>query len=488
MKPKLLLVGPYQRNLRVGQYASPPYGAYRLASWVKKYADITVIDPIIDSYLLQDIISRETFDFVGYSILQPSIEGSIRTIYNIAKKQPKATHLAGGQGASFNAKLLLEKTPLEVIVKGYGELGLTDILLNGVNESTPGIVTPNFETPQRMLTEEEFKEISSSLDFAMIPFEKYWSKVRNTYDAKVLQKTKTTNLVNTIRLSTTNYCPIGCIHCSSTNFLNNYTETKIKRPKVIRLEPPEIISMIKKAITAHPNVESFYFNDDDFTQDTLRLENFSKLSKDILHSKYKYICLSRVDTIDDKILKYMKEGGFQLIFYGVETFSQKLAESMHKAVKPNYEEQCHNIILKTLQAGIIPQISLILFYPGTELSDLYNTIDSSVELVNKGSLISVSPFVEALNGASILNSHKQYVEYKNIVVDNKEIIIPTIVRPENDEIYRLSRDSIVLRDELLSKRKFVSQPIEALTLFKAIYQLTGKKTNKIDIALNNCAR
>lgn len=483
MKKKVLLIGPQQEQFKVGQYTSPSYGIYRLASWVKDKADVTVIDPTLNMDLLNKIINEETFDIIGYSILQPSIESSIKTIFDVSKKQPSALHIAGGQGAAFNAKDILDKTSVQVVVKGYGEFALEEIIDKGVSTEIPGIITKNYETIQKKMTAEDFSNISLNVDLSIIPYNEYWNKVLKTYNSNILNSTKTNNLVKTIRLSTTNYCSVGCIHCSSTNFLKENLNDVITLPQVLSLSAENIVNLIEKSIEAHPEVEAFYFNDDDFTKNKKRLEQFCKISKEKFNSKYNYLCLSRVDNVDDESLKMMAEAGFKVIFYGVETFSQKLAEKMNKKISKSYGKQAYDAIYKTLQTPIKPQISLILFYPGSTLEDLYITTENSLDLIDKGALITIHPYVEALKGSSIINTHQAHIEYTNFNINNVDFTIPHIVKPEDSHIYDLSKKAIYLKNEEMSKLNSPHQVIDSLMLFKKIYELTHKDTSKIDSIL-----
>ena len=520
---KILLIGPYNKKYRTGQYLAPPLGIYRIKSYIEKnnLAQVDVVDPTLNINELYIKLKTIQYDIIGHSVLHSTIKNDLKIIFQSHKLQKKALQIAGGQGATFNYNTILENTPINIIVKGFGEESLSKIITESMNSSKPDnnskidlkndpkkyetiqgiyIKDKNNNIISNTLTEmcfEKFRDISLSIDFEKIPYEKYWNNITKRYDEKHLKITKNQGMGKTVRLITSNYCPLGCSFCSSTNFLKTENGTK---HRFISLEPTDIITLLNNAIRTHPNLEAIYFNDDNFLLNKSRtielcdlLENNIELhdKKNISKRKYSDInmmCMGRVDNVDDNILKKMKQAGFKIIFYGVETFSSNLAIKIKKTRNNNYEKIAHDAILSTINAGITPQISLMLFMPESKESDIEITINNSVDLMEKGAIITVFPYIEAYTGCDMIKKHKS--TYSDFIINNKKFHISNILLPDSKKILDLAKKSIINKEILNETYKNIfgeniPQPIDTLNLFKAIYNILKKDTTRIDNLLLN---
>lgn len=493
----ILLVGPHnQEVVRTGQFLAPPLGIHRLSSNLKKEGiESKVVDPNLNYQDFINELNRNSYNYIGFSVLHPTFENDVKNIFIANEKQPHAEIISGGLGASFNFKQLLEKTPVSVVVRGFGDSTLPSIINSSSKkewESIPAIYLMNngeiiTTKLNNQMDKKKFENLSTSLDFKSIPYEKYWDTMSQRYSTNCQKIMQNEGMIKTIRLMTSNYCPMGCSFCSSTNFLN---ECSNNPQKVYALESDAIIKMMKKAIESHPGVEAFYFNDDDFIFSKKRVDDFLDSLKQF-NNNYNLMCMSRVDDVDGSLLKAMKKRGFKIIFYGVETFSNKVARDMNKSVK-DYKTEAFNAISNSLNTGITPQMSLLLFYPTSTVSDLEETIDNSVELMSYGAISTVFPYVEAYSGANIISKHN--ISYKEFRIKNETFSMPDIVRPDSSEIESIAKKSIGYKKSLLSKLNSrglygnVPQPIDSLCLFKGVYETIGKSTKQINSLLEKMLR
>lgn len=468
----VLLIGPYNRELRSGQFLAPPLGVYRLASNLKGKAEVDVVDPSLDALEAYIRLSEKRYDIIGHSVLHTTLPNDIQMIFDAHQLQPQALQIAGGQGASFNHQLF-QKTPVNIVARGTGEAQLESIIKDKPIESIAGLYVNGQPTPN--LNGTNFTEISMNIDFSMIPYERYWGEMSGRYDLKAM---KNEGMLRTVRLMTSNYCPMGCSFCSSTNFLNDAAGS---RQKIKQLTPPEILYLMKNAVESHPETEAFYFNDDDFLISRQRADEFCSMMENM---DYNLMCMGRVDDVDKNLLKKMKHAGFKIIFYGVETFSGSLARDVKKS-RNGYEKIARKSIEYTLDAGITPQMALILFLPTTTQKDLEVTIDNAVDLVGQGARVTVLPYVEAYSGATIVkNGHK--VRNLGFKAGGEEFAIPYFVSPDNPDIENLAAASMQYKEKLNSSRGGkVSQPVDALNLFKAVYTKLGKSTDRIDDVISD---
>ncbi|MBU1204266.1 MAG: cobalamin-dependent protein [Nanoarchaeota archaeon] len=490
----VLLIGPHNPNIRTGQYLAPPLGIHRIASYLKSkgVANVDVVDPNLRKEGLYERLKSCNYDIIGSSLLHPTLEHDLRIIFDVEDIQPNALKIIGGQGASFNYEEILKKTPAGIVVRGYGEKTLENILGHeGELRDIPGIHLKQngkiYSTPLlKKMSVEEFKEISLCLSFENIPYNNYWKYMAEQYGGEHLKAMKNEGMVKTIRLMTSNYCPMGCTFCSSTNFLDEASEEK---QKLLQLTSKEIISLIKKAIRAYPETTAFYFNDDNFMLDKKRNEEFYK-SMQTFDGKYNLMCMGRVDNVDYDTLKKMKKAGFKIVFYGVETFSSSLAKDIKKTRRDDYEKVSRKAILDTLRVGLVSQSSLMLFLPSSTEKDLNITIENSVDLMEQGARITIFPYIEAYSGAEITKNHR--LSYNEFTIKDKHFKFPYLVLPDDPNIEELARKSINLKERLNDKFRSrfgsrIAQPIDSLNLFKAIYTQLGKSTKKIEKVIKRLA-
>ena len=491
-KKNVLLIGPYNpTQIRTGQYLAPPLGLYRISSYLEKkgLATVDVVDPTLNYQKVIQKLKEKQYDVIGHSILHPTLEEDLRLVWKTHKIAPSSLQLAGGQGASFNFKDILTKTPIKAVVRGFGEYPLEEILKNypeinnvkGLHLNQDGkIVSTNL---LERMTLEEFQEISFDTDFSKIPYQEYWEFMGKQYDEQYIRTMKNEGTVKTIRLMVSSHCPFRCQHCSATNFLNDATG---KSQKLLFLEPKEIISIMNQAKKFHPNTESFYFVDDNFLLlGKEKLFEFCELTSK-LDKKYNLMFLGRVDDIDRDILNEMKKANFKRIFYGVETFSDRLAKDIRKKKfgKEDYGVLAKKVLFETIDAGLIPQFSLMLFIPSSKQRDLETTIENSLDSMKKGAGITIFPYVEAYSGADIVNKGHD-MSYKEFEIEGKSFRMSHLVLPDDKDIRILAEESLVLKEELNKEKIFekfkgkVPQPVDALNLFSAIYKLLGKSTSRI---------
>lgn len=487
---KLLLIGPYNPKIRIGQYLAPPLGVYRIASYLenKGLAEVDVVDPSLNRKELDKKLISKSYDIIGHSILHPTIKEDIKIIFDVNEKQPDALKIAGGQGASFNYTEIIKKTPVKIVIRGFGEK-IFEKILNETNLSTihsihlKNGISNNQEVFTTKLSDgltiDEFREISLGLNFEKIPYDTYWDLMKRYYSKDHLFMNMNEGMLKTVRLMTSNYCQMGCSFCSSTNFLN---EGIRKKQKILQLSPDEIVELMNKALRFYPEIEAFYFNDDNFLFNKNRVLEFcDKVRK--LDKTINLMCMGRVDNVDHDMLAKMKKAGFKIIFYGVETFSSRLAKEIKKTKKSYYENIARKSIFSTLDVGITPQISLILFLPTLSEKDLEITINNAIELIEKGAKVTIFPYPEAYSGAEMITIHD--LNYHKFEIKGYKFSFPSYVLPDDINMRKLAEESLKIKkslDETL-KNRFngrITQNIDSLHMFKAIYQNLGNPVDKID--------
>ncbi len=122
--------------------------------------------------------------------------------------------------------------------------------------------------------------------------------------------------------------------------------------------------------------ERIYFYDDTFT---LRRNRVITLCQNFLYEnmKFKWICMSRADCLDDELLGLMKEAGCQAVVMGVESGSQRILDFIRKEESLAKVHEAARLIKKH---GIWLSAFFMLGLPTETREDMIKTYNLMKEL------------------------------------------------------------------------------------------------------------
>ena len=151
-------------------------------------------------------------------------------------------------------------------------------------------------------------------------------------------------------------CPFKCMYCN------------VARTKYSGRSPDDIIKELKM-LKKIGNVKYVWVFDEIFTINRKRVVEVCEriIEEDI---NIKWFCDSRVDLVDEGLLKIMRKGGCIGISYGVESGSQRILDSMNKGITV---EQARNALVWTRKAHIPIQLNLTLGFIGEDEESLSET-------------------------------------------------------------------------------------------------------------------
>lgn len=162
-------------------------------------------------------------------------------------------------------------------------------------------------------------------------------------------------------------CPFKCTFCSRSVFGNT-----------VRYREPIAVVDDAERLAKDWGIREIFFQDDTFNinrkwaEEILHLIVKRKLNKKLC---FRTPCRVNEKLIDLDLLKLMKEAGFWLIFYGVESGNPRMLDKMRKDISVGEIVRAFRL---TRQAGIKAEASFIVGLPG-ETAD---TIQNSIKLWN----------------------------------------------------------------------------------------------------------
>ena len=295
----------------------PCLGLLYVAAAVRKVSgiEIRIIDCNIDNLDLaglRQIIKNEQPDIVGFSVLTFNILNCIEVARIIRQISPLTKICFGGWHPTLYPQETLKLDCVDYIVIGEGEHSFSELVGHCMNK------------PQTEQYPVNIKGIGFKTSLGEIKINPPSGPIKNLDDLPLpaydLIKTgKYSNLLarseKVINLITSRGCPQRCIFCDIRGTLYRFRS------------PKNVLEEIKYWV--NNGIREFFILDDNFTINRKRTIEFCKL---LIESglRVKYKISSRVDYLDDELLKYLKKSGCYLIYFGVESGVQKILDYFEK--------------------------------------------------------------------------------------------------------------------------------------------------------------
>lgn len=349
---KITLINP-----RVSDAPSPPLGIMYIAAYLKQRGYQTqIIDACFD---INPINKLKAFrpDIIGFSILTSSYNKAAYIRERISQELDYKPFLcAGGIHPTARPEETLLGLNLDWVIVGEGEItmykAVEAIKNNKPLDNISGICIKSNGRTILTSKPEIIQDLDDlpPLDWDMINLENYLippGHIRSRFTRRSLP------------IIAARGCPFSCIFCSSHLLFGR----QVRKPSVNNiLDQLEFLEKKYK-------LEGFYMHDDTFTIDKHWCIEFcrNKLKRKI---KLVYGCQSRVDTVDEERLEYLKESGCVQIDYGVESGSDKVLMNLKKGFSAS---QIRKVFRMTQHKGIRTFATIILGNPGETYEDILLT-------------------------------------------------------------------------------------------------------------------
>jgi radical SAM superfamily enzyme YgiQ (UPF0313 family) len=416
--PRILLVGPYDPHCGEYTFLAPPLGVWRLAGVLQKSgAHTRVFDPNCVTESPQCALERELragdWDVIGISTTGMTLRFDLELAHIARRLAPRAVIVAGGMEATFRPDLMFGLGPFDLVVLGEGERPLLEIASRlRLGQPVKGIAGTAersrdggiLRMPQRSLDHDELRDAIFTTPYEQMPYAAYWERLEAAYRVGALptKAAREARLaeIRSVRLITLNYCPMGCTFCSATNFLH---EAQGGVAPIARLDADETMQMIRRIVAAHPLVRTIIFQDDIFvfTKDRRLLPLCeaivaAKANGDI-PARLQFISTNRIDAMSAERLAAMRQAGFRVLGFGIESFSPRVLAEFNKAQIHRHIEP---MLSAALNAGITPFLDLILSSPASSLADVGDTLREANRWLQLGCEIGMYPYVIPFSGAA----------------------------------------------------------------------------------------
>jgi anaerobic magnesium-protoporphyrin IX monomethyl ester cyclase len=165
----------------------------------------------------------------------------------------------------------------------------------------------------------------------------------------------------TLNIMTSRGCPYMCAYCAGSLIFG----------KTHRYHGTDRVIQELRELKEKYHVDSIQFFDETFTANRQRvIELCDKMIKSKINIEWS--CFTRVNLVDKELLSKMKQAGCYLIFYGLESGSQRLLNLIRKGITL---EQSMKAVKLTHEAGIETWVSFMFNLPSETKEESEQTIN-----------------------------------------------------------------------------------------------------------------
>lgn len=361
---KVLFVNPPQTasKYKFMGVIAPPLGiAYMAGVLQENHIDVEILDASAEDMDFKDVekeLLKRKPDLVALTALTPTIGRALETAQVVKETLPDSIVVMGGYHPTFNFIETLEDENVDIVIRGEGEYIMLNLVQALENQSSlhdvKGIVFEDKNSKEIVVNPEA--PLIQDLDelpfpaLNLLPIKKYRLLDMDTHMTTMI---------------TTRGCPMQCSFCSS---------AAMHGKKIRERSVENIVDEIEYLKTNY-DIDTIAFMDDTFT---LKKRKVMAICDEILKRNIEIMwgCTSRVDTLDEKLLKKMKEAGCITIFIGVESADQQQLDNMCKnttiAKIENAFKIAHKLKIRTIA-------SVALGMPG----DTKEIMNKTVKFVHK---------------------------------------------------------------------------------------------------------
>lgn len=364
----IILINPYnQESHGINETTvEVPVGLLSLSSFLEKDGiSVGLLDAnamCMPQAKLLEIIKNKPPRVIGIYVNIFSFIQAIRYTEEIKRFSKDITVVWGGPHATIAPDICFDKSKVDLIVIGEGELTLLEIMKNILKNGSLNNISNikglafragggfKINSPRERITNLDDLPLPA---YHLLPELKYY-------------KTRARRMPF-MGIITSRGCFHNCIYCSKDVFKNRVTLRSAEN--IIN----EIDILVKKF-----NIRQVDILDDNFTVDISRVDRLCEL---IIKRKYKiFISLQsgiRADKANEKILKKMRMAGVFKLAFGVETGNTNILKEIKKELDLNKVlEACY----LARKEGIIVIGFFMIGLPGENEDTLKETIDFAVRM------------------------------------------------------------------------------------------------------------
>ncbi len=355
--------GRCQHEAAIWDTVYPPLELAVLAALLRKDHDVLLLDAVgerLDNEQTLDRLKQFDPDWLFCPVSTPTIDHDLKVLKEIKEIFPKVKTGIFGVHATYFAKSLAQSPAVDYAIRFDPENAVDKLVKgeipDGIAFEEDGSVT---ETP-----------LESHVDLDRLPTPAWDLIKRENYILPIVRKPY-------VLMETGRGCPYRCIFCVVPYFHG-------KKPRMKSIE--KIMTELREI---RPLVGDIFFHTDNFTFDPDYVKTFCKT---LIASElnFKWVCNSRVDTIDEEMVDLMRDAGCWLMSFGIESGDQGILDRSKKGITVKQAEKAIHVVRKS---GIMASGHFIFGLPGETVESAQKTINLAKSLpLNFAEFYIATPF------------------------------------------------------------------------------------------------
>ncbi|MBU0758259.1 MAG: B12-binding domain-containing radical SAM protein [Nanoarchaeota archaeon] len=304
---------------------------------------------------IQKAINASQPSFIGITSLISEV-GIVKKICEYTRKvSPKTTIILGGPHPSICPEHFVDtKVPFDYTVVGEGEITfyeLVDAIQNKKDIKKVDGVAYLYNKNKLVYTKP--RELIKDLD--ILPFPAY-DKIDMKYYTRPNVWAIRPIYLSSFNMFTSRGCPFNCNFCVAHTIFG----------RKVRFMSPEKVADHIEYVLKKFRIDGLYFADESFT---VNKERIYKIFNILKKRKILFVwgCETRVNLLDEKLLRYMKNNGCLQIDFGIESGSDRMLKIMNKGTTVDQIRKIGNICKRIRLRHLA---NMMINIPGETIDDI----------------------------------------------------------------------------------------------------------------------
>lgn len=341
------------------EITTPPLGLGYLAAVLRREGfKVRIIDDMVENLSFEALIKRlKNSIMVGITSTTPTFNSALKYARKIKEALPDIFVVLGGVHVTFRPLDAAKNDFVDAVCVGEGEETIVEIAekveAGRKLEDVKGVV---YKSENEIVDNgpRGFIRDLDSLPFPaydLMPLERY-----SLFGERLEQ----------FPMITSRGCPFACRYCSSSLFMGHRFRVRSAQNVVDEIE----------WLISEFNAKHIAFGDDTFTLSRRRVEaicdEIRRRGIDV-----EWSCSSRVDTINEDMVKKMRDAGCSAIYFGVESASPRILDFYRKKIDL---EKVRRAVTLAKKYGIKVICSFIIGAPMERKEDMEATLKLALKL------------------------------------------------------------------------------------------------------------
>jgi len=360
-----------------------PIGIMYISSYLEKYGyrNFLINKKSISSYfprnpeetekMVLNKIGEFKLHLLGITCALNEINYLLCFTKKVKKEFPELKIMVGGPAPTTSPEIFLKEGIIDFVVRGEGEKIALNLVKSIEEGNEPENVLGVSYIRNGKIIHNPPQPLIDNLDSIPRPaYEKINMEQYNSMHEWVIRGFP----LKGVFVMTSRGCPFGCTFCGAS----------VVHGKKVRYRSPENVYNEIRFLKEKYGVEGIFFCDDTFLLNKKHVLGICDVMKGL---NMLWSCFSRVDTIDEELLKIMKRSGCIQMDFGVESGSNRILKIIKKGTTVEQTRKAFKLCKKYKFRTFI---NIMMGFPTESESEMFETFYLAKELNADAYILSIA--------------------------------------------------------------------------------------------------